>query len=74
MLVQTWGRLFRGKQGLGYVCDTYMILQHEGYQFPPLDNVGAALVETQAVRWKFKLAYGGSWSWWDGGDFTNNLL
>ncbi|KAF9949431.1 Vacuolar protein-sorting-associated protein 27 [Mortierella alpina] len=48
MLIQTWGKLFRGKQGLGYVCDTYMILQHEGYQFPPLDNVGAALVETQA--------------------------
>ncbi|KAG0213948.1 Vacuolar protein-sorting-associated protein 27 [Mortierella sp. GBA30] len=47
-LIQTWGKLFRGKQGLGYVCDTYMILQHEGYQFPPADNVGAALVETQA--------------------------
>ncbi|KAI1318339.1 Vacuolar protein-sorting-associated protein 27 [Mortierella claussenii] len=48
MLLQTWGRLFRGKQGLGYVCDTYMILQHEGYEFPPADNVGAALVETAA--------------------------
>ncbi|KAF9174393.1 Vacuolar protein-sorting-associated protein 27 [Mortierella sp. AD010] len=48
MLIQTWGRLFRGKQDLGYVCDTYMILQHEGYQFPPADNVGAALVETAA--------------------------
>ncbi|KAI8604624.1 hypothetical protein EDD21DRAFT_365816 [Dissophora ornata] len=47
-LLQTWGRLFRGKQGLGYVSDTYMILQHEGYEFPPVDNVGAALVETQA--------------------------
>ncbi|KAG0319478.1 Vacuolar protein-sorting-associated protein 27 [Dissophora globulifera] len=47
-LIQTWGRLFRGKQGLGYVCDIYMILQHEGYEFPPMDNVGAALVETQA--------------------------
>ncbi|KAF9348290.1 Vacuolar protein-sorting-associated protein 27 [Mortierella sp. AD094] len=48
MLIQTWGRLFRGKQDLGYVCDTYMILQREGYQFPPADNVGAALVETAA--------------------------
>ncbi|KAF9112103.1 Vacuolar protein-sorting-associated protein 27 [Mortierella sp. AM989] len=48
MLIQTWGRLFRGKQELGYVCDVYMILQHEGYQFPPADNVGAALVETAA--------------------------
>jgi hypothetical protein len=26
-----------------------MILQHEGFQFPPKDNVGAALVETEAV-------------------------
>ncbi|KAF9967234.1 Vacuolar protein-sorting-associated protein 27 [Mortierella alpina] len=48
MLVQTWGKLFRGKPGLGYVCDTYLILQREGYPFPPSDNVGAALVETQA--------------------------
>ncbi|KAF9434314.1 Vacuolar protein-sorting-associated protein 27 [Entomortierella beljakovae] len=47
-LIQTWGRLFRGKQDLGYVCDVYMILQHDGYQFPPADNVGAALVETAA--------------------------
>ncbi|KAG0303963.1 Vacuolar protein-sorting-associated protein 27 [Dissophora globulifera] len=47
-LIQTWGLLFRGKQGLGYVCDTYMILQHEGFQFPPKDNVGAALVESEA--------------------------
>ncbi|KAF9202578.1 Vacuolar protein-sorting-associated protein 27 [Haplosporangium sp. Z 27] len=47
-LTQTWGRLFRGKQDLGYVCDVYMILQHEGYHFPPVDNVGAALVETAA--------------------------
>ncbi|KAI7818098.1 hypothetical protein BC939DRAFT_485061 [Gamsiella multidivaricata] len=47
-LLQIWGRLFRGKQGLGYVCDTYLILQHEGYEFPPVDNVGAALVETPA--------------------------
>ncbi|KAF9984734.1 Vacuolar protein-sorting-associated protein 27 [Modicella reniformis] len=47
-LIQSWGRLFRGRQGLGYVCDTYMTLQHEGYEFPPEDNVGAALVETQA--------------------------
>ena len=48
-LIQTWGLLFRGKHGLGYVCDTYMILQHEGFQFPPKDNVGAALVESEAV-------------------------
>ncbi|KAF9947728.1 Vacuolar protein-sorting-associated protein 27 [Mortierella alpina] len=47
-LIQTWGVLFRGKHGLGYVCDTYMILQHEGFQFPPKDNVGAALVESEA--------------------------
>ncbi|KAF9185174.1 Vacuolar protein-sorting-associated protein 27 [Haplosporangium sp. Z 767] len=48
-LIQTWGRLFRGKKGLGYVCDMHMILQHEGYQFPPVDNDGAvALVETEA--------------------------
>ncbi|KAF9194999.1 Vacuolar protein-sorting-associated protein 27 [Haplosporangium sp. Z 767] len=47
-LIQTWGILFRGKHGLGYVCDTYMILQHEGFQFPPKDNVGAAHVESEA--------------------------
>ncbi|KAF9090905.1 Vacuolar protein-sorting-associated protein 27 [Mortierella sp. GBA35] len=47
-LIQTWGLLFRGKHGLGYVCDTYMILQHEGFHFPPKDNVGAALVESEA--------------------------
>ncbi|KAG0375648.1 Vacuolar protein-sorting-associated protein 27 [Mortierella sp. AD032] len=47
-LIQTWGLLFRGKHGLGYVCDTYLILQHEGFQFPPKDNVGAALVESEA--------------------------
>ncbi|KAF9399607.1 Vacuolar protein-sorting-associated protein 27 [Mortierella sp. AD011] len=47
-LIQTWGILFRGKHGLGYVCDTYMILQHEGFQFPPKDNIGAALVESEA--------------------------
>ncbi|KAF8979020.1 Vacuolar protein-sorting-associated protein 27 [Entomortierella lignicola] len=47
-LIQTWGILFRGKHGLGYVCDTYMILQHEGFQFPPKDNIGSALVESEA--------------------------
>ncbi|KFH70409.1 hypothetical protein MVEG_03259 [Podila verticillata NRRL 6337] len=47
-LIQTWGLLFRGKHGLGYVCDTYMILQHEGFPFPPAENVGAALVESEA--------------------------
>ncbi|KAG0233961.1 Vacuolar protein-sorting-associated protein 27 [Actinomortierella wolfii] len=47
-LIQTWGQLFRGKQSLGYVVDTYMILQHEGFQFPPSDNIGAALVESEA--------------------------
>ncbi|KAF9163322.1 Vacuolar protein-sorting-associated protein 27 [Actinomortierella ambigua] len=47
-LIQTWGQLFRGKQGLGYVVDTYMILQHEGFHFPPSANVGAALVESEA--------------------------
>ncbi|CAO3564754.1 unnamed protein product [Mortierella alpina] len=47
-LIQTWGLLFRGKHGLGYVCDTYMVLQQEGFHFPPKDNVGAALVESEA--------------------------
>ncbi|KAG0341459.1 Vacuolar protein-sorting-associated protein 27 [Podila humilis] len=47
-LIQTWGLLFRGKHGLGYVCDTYMILQHEGFPFPPAENIGAALVESEA--------------------------
>ncbi|KAF9916353.1 Vacuolar protein-sorting-associated protein 27 [Lobosporangium transversale] len=47
-LLQSWGHLFRGSPSLGYVCDTYMVLQHEGYKFPPADNVGAALVETAA--------------------------
>ncbi|KAF9358953.1 Vacuolar protein-sorting-associated protein 27 [Mortierella sp. NVP85] len=47
-LIQSWGILFRGKRGLGYVCDTYMILQQEGFPFPPKDNVGSAIVETEA--------------------------
>ncbi|KAG0031079.1 Vacuolar protein-sorting-associated protein 27 [Podila clonocystis] len=47
-LIQTWGLLFRGKHGLGYVCDTYMILQHEGFPFPPAENIGTALVESEA--------------------------
>ncbi|KAF9977614.1 Vacuolar protein-sorting-associated protein 27 [Actinomortierella ambigua] len=47
-LIQTWGQLFRGKHSLGYVVDTYMILQHEGFHFPPSGNVGAALVESEA--------------------------
>ncbi|KAF9107526.1 Vacuolar protein-sorting-associated protein 27 [Mortierella sp. GBA35] len=47
-LIQTWGRLFLSKRGLGYVSDTYQILKHEGYDFPPVDNVGAAIVETEA--------------------------
>ncbi|KAF9585891.1 Vacuolar protein-sorting-associated protein 27 [Lunasporangiospora selenospora] len=47
-LIQTWGILFRGKHGLGYVCDVYMILQHEGFQFPSADSIGTALVESEA--------------------------
>ncbi|KAF9928490.1 Vacuolar protein-sorting-associated protein 27 [Linnemannia zychae] len=47
-LIQTWGKLFITKRGLGYVPDTYQILKNEGYEFPPADNVGAALVETEA--------------------------
>ncbi|KAF9413540.1 Vacuolar protein-sorting-associated protein 27 [Podila epigama] len=48
-LIQTWGILFRGKHGLGYVCDTYMILQHEGFPFQAAENIGTALVESEAV-------------------------
>ncbi|KAF9150334.1 Vacuolar protein-sorting-associated protein 27 [Linnemannia schmuckeri] len=47
-LIQTWGRLFISKRGLGYVSDTYQILKSEGYDFPPVDNVGAAIMETEA--------------------------
>ncbi|KAG0069817.1 Vacuolar protein-sorting-associated protein 27 [Linnemannia elongata] len=47
-LIQTWGRLFISKRGLGYVADTYQILKNEGYDFPPVDNVGAAIMETEA--------------------------
>ncbi|KAG9070731.1 Vacuolar protein-sorting-associated protein 27 [Linnemannia hyalina] len=47
-LIQTWGRLFISKRGLGYVADTYQILKNEGYDFPPADNVGAAIMETEA--------------------------
>jgi hypothetical protein len=50
-LIQTWGRLFISKRGLGYVSDTYQILKNEGYDFPPADNVGAAIVETEAVSY-----------------------
>ncbi|KAG0271413.1 Vacuolar protein-sorting-associated protein 27 [Linnemannia exigua] len=47
-LIQTWGRLFISKRGLGYVSDTFQILKNEGFTFPPVDNVGVAIIETEA--------------------------
>lgn len=33
------------------MSDTYQILKNEGYDFPPVDNVGAAIMETEAVSY-----------------------
>ncbi|KIY51193.1 VHS-domain-containing protein [Fistulina hepatica ATCC 64428] len=53
-LVQNWGNTFSSNPALSYVTTTYKSLQHEGFNFPPLDyaNANAALIDTRtAPEW-----------------------
>lgn len=49
-VIQTWAIAAKNNPSLSYLTDTYHLLQHERFQFPPLNEpVNALLLETAAV-------------------------
>ncbi|CDH52349.1 vacuolar protein sorting-associated protein 27 [Lichtheimia corymbifera JMRC:FSU:9682] len=48
-VIQTWAIAAKNNPSLNYLTDTYHLLQHERFQFPPLnEHVNALLLETAA--------------------------
>lgn len=49
-IIQTWHMASRNNPALGYISDTYRLLQAEGHVFPPVGQpVDSILLETAAV-------------------------
>ncbi|KAK5163924.1 Vacuolar protein-sorting-associated protein 27 [Saxophila tyrrhenica] len=47
-LVQTWATGAEGKDSLTYLTETYRTLQHEGFQFPPRQEVASSMFDSSA--------------------------
>lgn len=48
-LVQTWATATSGRHDVGYIGETYKILDHEGYNFPPKVDVASSMLDSSAV-------------------------
>lgn len=47
-LVQSWAIGAQGKDSLSYLTETYRTLQHEGYDFPPRQEVASSMFDSSA--------------------------
>ncbi|KAK3047293.1 Vacuolar protein-sorting-associated protein 27 [Extremus antarcticus] len=47
-LIQTWATGAQGKDSLTYLTETYNTLQHEGFQFPPRQEVASSMFDSSA--------------------------
>lgn len=47
-LIQNWAAGAQGKDTLTYLSETYRTLQHDGFQFPPRQDVASSMFDTSA--------------------------
>lgn len=48
-LIQNWAGAAENRPQLGYLQEVYRTLQHEGFRFPPKQNVAASMFDSNAV-------------------------
>ena len=48
-LIQAWAGAAEGRYNLVYITEVYRSLQHQGYRFPPKENVASSMFDSNAV-------------------------
>lgn len=47
-LVQSWSNAAQGRESLSYISEVYRTLQHEGFNFPPKQDVASSMFDSTA--------------------------
>ncbi|EMC99696.1 hypothetical protein BAUCODRAFT_30074 [Baudoinia panamericana UAMH 10762] len=47
-LIQTWEGAAQGKESLSYISEVYRTLQHEGFNFPPREEIASSMFDSTA--------------------------